>query len=125
MRLLLDTHVFLWWLADESQLPRETREAVADSAAIVHVSAASVWEAAIKSAAGKLRVSGNLAAAIGASGFVELPVAARHAWRAGALPRHHGDPFDRILVAQAMLEELTIVTHDPAFGKYGVPVLPA
>jgi PIN domain nuclease of toxin-antitoxin system len=125
MRLLLDTHVLLWWLKDASQLSREARAAIAGSTAVVYVSAASVWEAAIKAAAGKLRVSGDLPAAIPTSGFVELPVAARHAWRAGALPRHHGDPFDRILVAQATIEELTIVTHDPAFREYGVPVLPA
>lgn len=125
MRLLLDTHVFLWWLADASQLSKRTREAIADNAAVVHVSAASVWEAAIKTAAGKLRVAGDLPAAIPASGFVELPVVARHAWEAGALPRHHSDPFDRILVAQARLEELTIVTRDETFPRYGVPVLPA
>ncbi len=96
-----------------------------DKAAAVHVSAASVWEAAIKSRLGKLRISADLVAAIPAAGFSELPITARHAWQAGTLPRHHDDPFDRILVAQATLEELTIVTHDPAFRRYGVPLLPA
>ena len=125
MSLLLDTHVLLWWLEDEPRLTAETRSAIADSASTVHVSAASIWEASIKIAAGRLKVSGDLPAAIPASGFVELPIAARHAWRAGILPRHHEDPFDRLLVAQAQLEELTIVTHDENLRRYGVPLLPA
>ncbi len=125
MRLLLDTRVLLWWLQDDSRLSTGARQAISDSAAIVHVSAASVWEAAIKVSLGKLRVAGDLAEAIPASGFIELPIAARHAWQAGVLPRLHDDPFDRILVAQAKLEELTIVTHDRALRKYGVSVLPA
>lgn len=125
MRLLLDTHVLLWWLQDGSRLTAGAREAISDSASLVHVSAASVWEAAIKVSVGKLRVVGDLAEAIPASGFIELPIAARHAWQAAALPRLHDDPFDRILVAQAKLEELTIVTHDRALRRYDVAVLPA
>lgn len=123
MRLLLDTHAFLWWLQDNPRLGREARRAVADPRAIVHVSAASVWELAIKGALGKLRVErADIPDEIAANGFVELPIGSRHAWQAGRLPRHHDDPFDRILIAQAQLEELTIVTHDPVFGKYDVSV---
>ncbi len=125
MRLLLDTHVLLWWLQNASRLSPGTRKAISDAAAVVHVSAATVWEAAIKVALGKLQISGDLPSAIPASGFIELPITARHAWLAGTLPRHHDDPFDRILVAQARLEELTIVTHDVALRRYDVPVLPA
>lgn len=125
MRLLLDTHAFLWWLQDDPRLSPPARKAIADRATIVHVSAASVWEAAIKSSLGKLRTDADLSEEIPANGFVELAVSAQHAWRAGRLPRHHEDPFDRILVAQAALEELTILTYDPAFRKYGVPLLPA
>jgi PIN domain nuclease of toxin-antitoxin system len=126
LRLLLDTHAFLWWLQDSPRLGREARRAVADTQSIVHVSAASVWELAVKTALGKLRVDGiDIPDEIAANGFVELPVGSRHAWHAGGLPRHHDDPFDRILIAQAQLEELTLVTHDPAFGKYKVPVLSA
>ncbi len=125
MRLLLDTHVLLWWLQDASRLSRDARQAISDAGAIVHVSAASVWEAAIKVSVGKLRIAADLPVAIAATGFVDLPVAARHAWRVATLPRHHDDPFDRILVAQAGLEELTIVTRDRAFNEYDVPVLPA
>jgi PIN domain nuclease of toxin-antitoxin system len=125
VRLLLDTHAFLWWLQDDERLSASARRAIGDSASVVHVSAASIWEASIKAAIGKLRTDANLPDEVPASGFVELPVRASHAWQAGRLPRHHDDPFDRLLVAQAKLEDLTVVTHDATFRKYGVPVLPA
>ena len=123
MRLLLDTHVLLWWLQDAPGLTGAAREAIARRDALVHVSAASVWEAAIKTSLGKLRVEGDLTETIPATGFLELPISARHAWLAGTLPRLHDDPFDRILVAQAKLEELTLVTHDPALRDYGISIL--
>lgn len=123
MRLLLDTHVYLWWLNDDSRLGPEARSAMASRGAVVHVSAATVWEIAIKAALGKLTIEGDVVEEIGANHFVELPVVARHAAAAGALPRHLDDPFDRLLIAQARQEDLVVVTRDPAFSAYGVRVL--
>ena len=124
MRLLLDTHVFIWWLTDDRRLGRPAREALTDTASVVHVSAATCWELAIKASLGRLRLEGiDLEEEIPANGFVELPMTARHALRAGGLPKHHADPFDRMLAAQAQLEELTLVTHDRALARYGVEVL--
>jgi len=123
VRLLLDTHVLLWWLRDDRRLPARIAAAVRDPGTDVLVSAASVWEAAIKSALGKLDLEGDLVEEIAANGFTELPITARHAQLAGALPRHHDDPFDRLLVAQARLEGLHLGTHDEAFRAYGVPLV--
>jgi PIN domain nuclease of toxin-antitoxin system len=126
MNLLLDTHAFLWWLADDPALRKEARQAVADPSAIVHVSATTLWEISIKRALGKLEVeSPDLAAEIPANGFVELAITGRHALAAGSLPRHHDDPFDRMLVAQALAEDLVLVTRDPALEPYGVRTLAA
>ncbi len=126
MRLLLDTHALLWWFAGERGLAAVARNAIADERAVVHVSAASLWEIAIKSALGKLKVDGDeLVTGIEADGFVELPIGARHAVAAGRLPPHHQDPFDRMLVAQAQVERLVVVTRDPAFSRYDVQTLPA
>ena len=99
---------------------------MADPTSIVHVSAATVWELSIKAALGKLDLDGaDLVEEIEANGFVELPMTARHSLAAATLPRHHDDPFDRMLIAQARIEGLTIVTRDPAFRDYGVGLLPA
>lgn len=124
MRLLADTHAYLWWLADDPGLGSAAREAMADPAAIVYVSAASIWEIAIKSSLGKLEIEGDPVKEIWGNGFVELPISARHAQRAGHLPRHHDDPFDRMLIAQAQLESLVLVSRDAAFAAYEVSVLP-
>jgi PIN domain nuclease of toxin-antitoxin system len=125
VNLLLDSHAFLWWLAEDAKLSAGARQAVADPLAIVHVSAATVWELAIKASLGKLDLDGaDLVEEIAENGFVELPMTARHALAAATLPRHHEDPFDRMLIAQAQIEGMTIVTRDPAFGAYGVAVLP-
>lgn len=124
MRLLLDTHVVLWALAKAGQLS-ERAAAVILREDEVFVSAASLWEIEIKRALGKLDAPDDLEVVIEASGFRSLPIAFRHATRAGALPRHHGDPFDRMLVAQAQLEGLTLVTSDAAIAAYQVAVLPA
>lgn len=125
MRLLLDTHALLWWLDDSAQLSTEARDAIADGANEVAVSAASAWEMAIKEAAGKLRVPPNLDDVVRTSGFNALPITIDHALKAGALAPHHRDPFDRMLVAQALVESFTLVTRDPRFQPYGVPVLTA
>ena len=126
MKLLLDTHAFLWWLADDPKLRAAAREAVADPRSVVYVSAASIWEIAIKSRLGKLDAgSADLLEEIAGNDFLELPISARHSLLAGSLPGHHDDPFDRMLIAQAWMEELTVVTRDRAFAAYGVPVLGA
>jgi PIN domain nuclease of toxin-antitoxin system len=125
VKLLLDSHTFLWWLAEDPKLNAEARQAVADPYAIVHVSAATVWELSIKAALGKIDLGdADLSDEIEQNDFVELPMTARHALAAAALPRYHADPFDRMLIAQARMESLTIVTRDVAFSAYGVPILP-
>jgi PIN domain nuclease of toxin-antitoxin system len=123
MRLLLDTRVALWWLNDPDRLEAPARDAIADGYNTVFVSAASVWEAAVKASVGRLIVPEPLPTALEAAGVSELPIRARHAVRAGALPPLHRDPFDRMLVAQAVEEGLTIVTRDPLVRRYGVPTL--
>lgn len=125
MRLLLDTHVLLWWLADDSQLGDEARAAIADGDTLVAVSAASAWEIAIKQQRGKLDAPDDLVARLEQHRFEPLAVTFAHALRAGALDRLHDDPFDRMLVAQAELEGLTVVTRNPSIARYGVPVLAA
>ncbi len=123
MRLLLDTHVFLWWNSADPRLPQHMRAQVADPAHQVFVSAASVWEIAIKRATGKLAFSQPVVPAIDGHGFSHLPIALEHAEWAGSLPALHRDPFDRILVAQAQMEGLTLVTVDEEILRYQVPHL--
>jgi prevent-host-death family protein len=124
MKVLLDTHAFLWWLGDDPKLSPAAREAIRDPDALVHVSAASIWEIAIKLKLGWLDVQdSDCAAEIEANGFVELAISARHAQRAGALPRHHDDPFDRMLIAQAQLEDLVLITHDRRLRRYGTQIV--
>jgi PIN domain nuclease of toxin-antitoxin system len=125
VKLLLDSHTFLWWLAEDPTLSAAARQTVADPASIVHVSAATIWELSIKAALGKLDLGGaDLVEEIEGNGFVELPMTARHSLIAAYLPRHHEDPFDRMLIAQAQIEDLTIVTRDAAFRAYGVSIVP-
>lgn len=123
MRLLLDTHVLIWWDAG-ARLSREARNAIRD-ADEVYVSAASAWEIAIKTALGKIVSSRTVSDAVESSGFTELPVLFRHASALAALPPLHRDPFDRLLVAQAHVEKLTIVTRDALVSQYAVKVIPA
>jgi PIN domain nuclease of toxin-antitoxin system len=123
VNLLLDTHVLIWW--DEGRrLAVGVRRAIEEADA-VYVSAASAWEIAIKTALGRLRPTRTLEEAAAESGFLELPVTFRHAERVTALPPHHRDPFDRMLVAQALVEDLTLVTRDPAFSRYGLRLIEA
>lgn len=121
LRLLLDTHVFLWWRADDRRVRHTVRETVA-AADVVFVSAATAWEAAIKAALGRLKIPDTIEAGLLASGFERLPISFAHAEAAGRLPPHHADPFDRMLIAQAWLEGLTLVTHDRQFAPYGVEI---
>ncbi len=125
MIALLDTHALLWWLADDPRLGRSARVAMGDPTSVVFVSAVSVWEIAIKRAVGKLRVPDGLAERIDDAGFERLPVGFDHAERVGTLPLHHGDPFDRLLVAQALVEGATLVTSDRRIEAYDVPRLAA
>ncbi len=122
MNLLLDTHALLWWLA-EAPLDPAAAARIADADAFVAVSAASAWEIAVKRTTGKLRFEGSLAPHLAAHDFEPLAVSLDHAERAGALPSHHRDPFDRMLIAQAQAEGLTLVTRDTAFAAYDVNVL--
>ncbi len=125
-RLLLDTHTFLWWLGGDPSLGERARAAIADPRNQVFVSAATGWEIAIKRAIGKLRIEDeDLDSIVEEEGFNRLPITFFHGTQAGALPQHHKDPFDRMLVAQAQAEGLTILTADPEISKYGVQVLPA
>jgi PIN domain nuclease of toxin-antitoxin system len=124
VRLLLDTHALLWWLADEG-LTAQARDAIADPANLVMVSAASAWEISVKKALGRLAAPDDLERQVQASGFTALPISIAHGIAAGQLARHHEDPFDRMLIAQAIAESLTIVTRDKRFDDYGVALLPA
>jgi len=123
VRLLLDTHVLLSWLADDPSLGEEARAGISAPDSAVYVSAASVWEISIKRSFGKLDAPTDLLRQIELSRFEPLSMTTTHAYTAGALPRHHEDPFDRMLVAQAMAEGLTLLTRDPRMGLYGVGVL--
>jgi len=121
-KLLLDTHVFLWWRANDPLLKEAARSAISD-ADIVFVSAASAWEAAIKAALGRLELPDTVESGVEDSGFEKLPITFSHAEATGLLPPHHNDPFDRMLVAQARAEGLTLVTHDRKLKLYDVPIL--
>lgn len=123
-RLLVDTHVLLWWLADDrDRLSATARERLTAPAARVVVSAVSVWETAIKRALGKLIAPPDLLMRLEQAAVDLLPITARHADRVAGLPDHHRDPFDRLLVAQAELEGLTIVSADPQVRRYDVTVV--
>jgi len=121
MRLLLDTHVLLWWLSDDRKLAKNARDIIADSNNDVLVSSASLWEVAIKASLGRLEIElDDLENAIVRNGFRPLPIGFRHAVTVGRLPAIHRDPFDRMLVAQARVEELRLVSHDRVFERYGL-----
>jgi PIN domain nuclease of toxin-antitoxin system len=121
-RLLLDTHVFLWWRGEPSRLIPEVRSRIS-TADFVFVSAASAWEVAIKISAGRLELPDTVEAGVLASGFEKLLITFAHAERVASLPPHHRDPFDRLLVAQAQAEGLTLVTHERVLEAYDVEIL--
>lgn len=122
MKLLLDTHVILWWQRDDRRLKRAARRAIA-TADIVWVSAVSGWEAAIKVGLGRLRLDEPFEFLIRADDFTQLPLTLLHASRFERLAPHHADPFDRMLIAQALSEGATMVSHDRALAPYGVPMI--
>lgn len=126
-QLLLDTHVLLWWLADNRRLRATWRKVIANPNNRILISAASIWEIAIKSSMGRLKLDLpeqlNLHQLAAACGFEDLPILARHAAAVRDLPAIHADPFDRILIAQAQTESLAIVTADELVHQYQVEVL--
>ena len=122
MTLLLDTHVFLWWDGDDRRLRAAARTAIASAERIV-ISLASAWECAIKIGQGRLRLADSFATAIERNRFDVLPIVLAHVERVTTLPRHHADPFDRMLIAQALVEGLTLVTHDRRLQPYDMPVI--
>ena len=125
MRLLLDTHVALWWFNDPTRVRPAALEAIEDGANEAILSAASVWEAGIKQSVGRLTPPRSLAESARLRGLSELRVSWEHATLAADLPLLHGDPFDRMLVAQAVAEDLVLVTRDPLVQQYDVATMPA
>ena len=124
MQLLLDTHALVWWLAGDEALSATARAAIADQNNRVFVSAASLWEITTKHRLGKLpgtaAIASDLTGAIVDQGFIDLPISLRHGQSAGALPGPHRDPFDRMLIAQAILDNLVLVSIERPFDAYGV-----
>ena len=125
MRLLLDTHLLVWWFVDRRISQRAT-ELIRDPANQLYASAASVWEVAIKAALGKIKVKPDaLLAGLRDGGFQELAVSSRHATQVGLLPMHHRDPFDRLLVSQSLCESMSLLTDDRVLAVYGPTVIVA
>lgn len=123
MKLLLDTHVVLWWLADDPALKSDARSAISETSNLVYVSAVSLWEIVIKQGLGKLRIPADWADVLMREPFRQLSINCRHALTVAKLPAIHKDPFDRLLLAQCLDEELTLVTHDATLQRYDVPIL--
>lgn len=119
MRVLLDSHALIWWLSSPERLSETARMTIARGEIVVHVSVATIWELAIKMALGRLRLDdGDMTTVIRENGFTELPIVSRHAIHAAALPPHHHDPFDRLLIAQAQIEGLVLVSADAEMRRY-------
>ena len=123
MRLLLDTHALLWWLDGDKRLPSRVRRVIADETTMVFVSAVSAWEISTKYRLGRLPGAGDVASdvagSIASQGFSPLEITVRHAQRAGSLAGPHQDPFDRMLIAQSLMEDLPIVSNEAVFESYG------
>jgi PIN domain nuclease of toxin-antitoxin system len=128
MNLLLDTHALLWWMDDSKRLGRRALASLKDPKNNVWISVVCIWEVSIKASIGRLRLNGPFEERIQfelQQGFRSLPVTMAHAFAVGALPLHHNDPFDRLLIAQAQCESLTLLTVDPSMGAYDVRTLDA
>lgn len=124
MKFLLDTHILIWSLQDNERLSRQVRELINEADNEIYISAASIWEIAIKSSLNKLNLSvDEIVETLHHSDYFELPITYSHTARTIYLPYHHHDPFDRILIAQALIEELTLVTHDDKIKQYDIPLL--
>lgn len=124
-RILLDTHAFLWWLDNNPRLGDKAKEVIAEPINQVFVSAATAWEISIKKGLGKLEAPDDMDSIAESEGFTKLPISLFHGDQAGSLPGYHKDPFDRMLIAQAQAEGLTIITCDEKFPHYGVRLLDA
>lgn len=124
MRILLDTHAFIWWLENDPQLTIAAQMAIRDSLNEIFVSAASAWEITTKHRGGKApgltAIAGNVAREISSEGFTELPITVAHGQMGGSMAGSHKDPFDRMLIAQAMLENMTLISNETAFDTFGV-----
>ena len=123
MQLLLDTHVLLWSLAGDDRLGDRAVDLIEDGRNVVYVSAASIWEISIKRSLGKLRVPGDVPTEVDAASFVRLPISFEHAVEVAALPDLHADPFDRMLIAQARTDRLTLMTDDAVMQRYDVQLI--
>lgn len=123
MNVLLDTHIVLWWLKEDKKLSSLHRNTISDSANVCFISAATMWEISIKSKLGKLKITDNYISELRKEGFLELPISWDHAARIKNLPLIHTDPFDRMLIAQAQIEELVLATVDDRIGQYDVHVI--
>jgi PIN domain nuclease of toxin-antitoxin system len=123
VKFLLDTHVLLWWLSDNKSLTTKAATAIRNGENTICVSAATAWEISIKRALGKLKAPDDLEKVLASNSFQQLPISLQHSLVAGALPHHHDDPFDRMLIAQAKTEQLTIISHDVRMEQYGVSIL--
>jgi PIN domain nuclease of toxin-antitoxin system len=120
MKLLLDTHILIWWLSEASRLSQTEIDIITDSDNFIFVSAATAWEIAVKKMIGKLEAPDDLPAALAINNFLELPIMIEHSQKLYQLPLHHNDPFDRIMVAQAMSEDLTFMTRDTKISLYEI-----
>ena len=125
MRLLLDTHAFVWWVTDVARLTETARSAIADPGNDVFVSTITGWEVAVKRAKGTMTAPDNLSAMVEEKRFTHLPLTFHHAEQAGKLPMHHRDPFDRFLIAQAQAEGLVLVTRDQHIPRYDIATVAA
>jgi PIN domain nuclease of toxin-antitoxin system len=125
LKLLLDTHPLLWWVTDSPELPASARQAIGDRRNSVHVSVASLWEIAIKSGKGKLNLYDDFDQTLDREPFSRLAILTPHVREVRSLPHIHGDPFDRLLIAQARLEGMTLVTRDEVMRRYDVPSIAA
>lgn len=123
MKLLLDTHILLWWLTQDRRLSPAETAIITDPDNLVFVSAATAWEIAVKKMIGKLEAPDDLPAALAANNFLELPITIDHGQKLYQLPLHHHDPFDRILVAQAISESLILMTRDAKIALYDIKII--
>ena len=123
MNLFLDTHILLWWLDDSPLLSEQAHSTISDVDNLIILSAVVIWEIRIKQALGKLEIAPDFYNVIKQQGFELLSITSDHAYAVGNLPMHHRDPFDRMLIAQAMLEGFTIMTHDAIFKSYEIPIM--
>jgi PIN domain nuclease of toxin-antitoxin system len=123
MKILLDTHILIWWLSEASRLSQTEIDLITDSDNFIFVSAATAWEIAVKKMIGKLEAPDDLPAALAVNNFLELPITIEHSQKLYQLPLHHNDPFDRIMIAQAISEDLTFMTRDAKIALYDIRIV--